>query len=148
VPDVGLSHVALTVRDTEASAAFYRTYADMEVVHRRPGDGGLGDILWISDGTRPFVIVLLPEANVEHRLGGMNHLGVGCPSRDEVDQRLRRAGAEGYRILGPTDSGPPVGYWGIVEDPDGHWLELAYGQEVGLTVDSARPARGDTGGRM
>jgi hypothetical protein len=27
-----------------------------------------------------------------------------------------------------------VGYWGIIVDPDGHNLELAHGQEVGLTV--------------
>jgi hypothetical protein len=28
----------------------------------------------------------------------------------------------------------PVGYWALLRDPDGHALELSYGQEVGLTV--------------
>jgi hypothetical protein len=28
-----------------------------------------------------------------------------------------------------------VGYWGIIGDPDGHNLEVAFGQEVGLTVE-------------
>jgi catechol 2,3-dioxygenase-like lactoylglutathione lyase family enzyme len=136
VPDVGFTHVALIASDTDASAAFYREYADMAVVHRRPSDTGDGDVVWLSDGTRPFVIVLLP-GTVPHPLGAMSHLGVGCESREEVDRRLARARAEGRPVVGPTDSGYPVGYWGLIEDPDGHTLELAHGQEVGLTVERA-----------
>ena len=30
-----------------------------------------------------------------------------------------------------------MGYWAYVVDPDGHNLEVAFGQEVGLTVDEA-----------
>ena len=41
--------------------------------------------------------------------------------------------------LGPIDSGEPVGYWAFLSDPDGHTLELAFGQEVGLTVAGAAP---------
>jgi len=37
-------------------------------------------------------------------------------------------------IDGPTDSGPPVGYWAFLRDPDGHTLEVSYGQEVETTV--------------
>jgi catechol 2,3-dioxygenase-like lactoylglutathione lyase family enzyme len=136
MPDVGLTHVALTVADTARSAAFYRDYAGMAIVHRRPSDDGHGEILWLSDGTRPFVVVLLP-GTVTHRLGASNHLGVGCASRDEVDALLDRARSEGRTVLGPMDHGPPVGYWGLIEDPDGHNLELSFGQEVGLTVDRA-----------
>jgi catechol 2,3-dioxygenase-like lactoylglutathione lyase family enzyme len=33
--DIGLTHVALTVTNPEASIAFYRKYAGMQVVHRR-----------------------------------------------------------------------------------------------------------------
>jgi hypothetical protein len=40
-------------------------------------------------------------------------------------------------VSGPYDSGPPVGYWAIIPDPDGHNLELSYGQEVGLTVEKS-----------
>ena len=55
-------------------------------------------------------------------------------SRDEVDRRVAEARAEGIAVDGPHDSGPPVGYWAILPDPDGHHLELAFGQEVGRTV--------------
>ena len=51
--DVGLSHVALPVTSIERSIAFYASYAGMQVVHQRDG------AVWLSDCTRPFVIVLV-----------------------------------------------------------------------------------------
>ncbi|HKY15304.1 MAG TPA: VOC family protein [Microthrixaceae bacterium] len=140
ITDVGLSHVGLNVADLDRSIDFYRRYADMEVVHRRADHEGHG-IAWLSDLTRPFVIVLLESPTVTHQLGGSAHLGVGCVSRDEVDHRLVSATGEGFSVVGPCDDGPPVGYWGLIVDPDGHNLELAYGQEVGLVVQEARPVR-------
>jgi hypothetical protein len=107
-------------------------------VHRRLDHQGHG-VAWLSDLTRPFVIVLLESPDVDPKLGGSAHLGVGCASRDEVDHRLVTATSEGLSVLGPCDDGPPVGYWGLIVDPDGHNLELAYGQEVGLAVDDAKP---------
>jgi hypothetical protein len=40
----------------------------------------------------------------------------------------------------PIDAGDPVGYVARIADPDGHSLELSYGQEVGLAVEG--PAKG------
>ncbi len=90
--------------------------------------------MWLSDRTRPFVIVLIEVERVEAPLTGWNHLGVGCESRAEVDRRVADARAAGIAVDGPHDSGPPVGYWAILPDPDGHHLELAFGQEVDATV--------------
>lgn len=131
--DLGLTHVALCVTDLDASLEFYAAYAAMEVVHRRTGHDGV-EVAWISDRTRPFVVVLI-EHDDAHRLGGWSHLGVGVHSREQVDAAAERARSEGRPTYGPTDSGPPVGYYVVVEDPDGHQLELAFGQDVGLTVD-------------
>jgi len=138
ITDIGLSHVALPVTDLDRSIEFYRRFADMEVVHRRDSADGRG-VAWISDLTRPFVVVLL-ETEVTDHLGGWAHLGVGCASRAEVDHRLVSATEAGHEVVGPCDDGPPVGYWGIITDPDGHNLELAYGQEVKLTVEAVQPA--------
>ena len=131
--DIGLTHVALTVTDAAASAAFYERFAAMSVVHRRCEHGKT--VLWLSDRTRPFVIVLIEVDEVTVRLGGTAHLGVGCGSREEVDRLCALARREGRLRLEPHDAGYPVGYWAIIEDPDGHNLELAHGQEVGLTVE-------------
>jgi catechol 2,3-dioxygenase-like lactoylglutathione lyase family enzyme len=143
--DVGLTHVAFLVGDLDESIAFYRRYARMEVVHRR--DEATSRVAWVSDRTRPFVIVLIEAPTavprlllraaqaVVRRLVPFEHLGVGCASRDEVDRLAAEARAEGRLARGPTDYGPPVGYWAFITDPDGHTLELSHGQEVGLTVD-------------
>lgn len=145
--DVGLTHVALLVGDLEASTAFYRTYAGMEIVHERR-DGGTR-VAWVSDRTRPFVIVLLelphwiprPVLRLANallrRLTLVEHLGVGCRDRSEVDRLAAAAKAEGRLLMGPRDYGPPVGYWAFIADPDGHTLEVSHGQEVGLTVERA-----------
>lgn len=142
ITDLGLSHIALAVGDLDRSIEFYRRYADMEVVHRRVGHDGV-HVAWISDLTRPFVVVLLerPGDPNQVRLAGWAHLGVGCVSRAEVDHRLVMAASEGFDVLGPCDDGPPVGYWGLIVDPDGHNLEVAYGQQVGLEVDEHRAQR-------
>ncbi|HSF01586.1 MAG TPA: VOC family protein [Solirubrobacterales bacterium] len=134
--DRGLTHVALVVRDPEASIAFYARYARMQVVHQRDESSGR-QVLWLSDLTRPFVIVLIQAERVEGRLDGFAHLGVGCETRAEVDRLCALAREEGRLGLGPLDSGYPVGYWAFIRDPDGHNLEISYGQEVGFTVAEA-----------
>ena len=135
--DRGLTHVALPVTDVDASVDFYRQYAAMAVVHRRRDDETGQQVVWLSDRTRPFVIVLIEQERVDGGLTGFSHLGVGCESRAEVERLCAAASAEGRSVLGPLDSGPPVGFWAMIRDPDGHNLELSYGQEVGLTVEQA-----------
>ncbi len=129
--DVGLTHIALPARDLDASIAFYARYARMQVVHRRDG------VVWLSDRTRPFVIVLMGVPAVDHPLRPAAHLGVACGSREEVDRLCAEARAEDCLVGGPTDYGPPVGYWAFLRDPDGHTLEVSYGQDVGLAVERA-----------
>jgi catechol 2,3-dioxygenase-like lactoylglutathione lyase family enzyme len=128
--DIGLTHVALPARDLGESAVFYERFAHMHVVHRREG------VLWLSDKTRPFVIVLVESDHITP-LEPFAHLGVGCASREEVDVLCSAARDEGCLISGPEDSGPPVGYWALIRDPDGHTLEVSHGQDVGLAVEQA-----------
>ncbi len=132
--DRGLSHVALPVTELEPSLAFYERYARMTPVHRRTDPQTGTRVAWISDGSRPFVVVLIETGSVPHPLVPIAHLGVGCASREVVDRLAARAHSEGRPVWGPTDSGPPVGYWVLIADPDHHTLELAYGQEIGLAV--------------
>jgi catechol 2,3-dioxygenase-like lactoylglutathione lyase family enzyme len=139
--DRGVTHLALPVRDLETSLDFYARFAGMHVVHRRAEPGG-NAVAWISDLTRPFVLVLIETGTAldpEQRLGGtFSHIGFAVGSRADVDTACELARAEGRSVFGPNDYGPPVGYWAYIVDPDGHNLELSYGQEVGLAVDEAR----------
>jgi catechol 2,3-dioxygenase-like lactoylglutathione lyase family enzyme len=136
--DLGFTHVALPVTDPAASVAFYERFADMKVVHRRTDAVTGMSVAWVSDLTRPFVVVLVQVERVDGGLSGFAHLGVACASREEVDRRCATARADGRSCSGPVDSGPPVGYWAFIVDPDGHNLELSHGQEVAFTVDQQR----------
>jgi predicted lactoylglutathione lyase len=145
--DQGVTHVALPVSDLSVSVDFYARFARMQVVHQRSDADSGTSVAWISDLTRPFVIVLIEAAALRNgdrtsspeRLGGIYcHIGLGVASRAEVDELCARARTESREVFGPLDSGPPVGYWAYIVDPDGHNLEISFGQEVGLTVEQAQ----------
>jgi catechol 2,3-dioxygenase-like lactoylglutathione lyase family enzyme len=137
MPDVGLTHIALPISDAGETAAFYKKYAGMEVIHRRHAPEIDGTIIWITDHTRPFVLVLYETKTVAPILADFAHLGVACESREEVDRLCALAKDEGILLKGPTDTGPPVGYWAFIKDPNGHTLEVAYGQETGLLIKTS-----------
>ncbi len=146
--DEGLTHVAFVVGDIEASIRFYAEFANMKVVHDRVDTSTGSRVAWVTDGTRPFVLVLigLPASipvrrwlskTVAGLVPAFSHLGVGCKSREEVDALCERAKRQGILRQAPADLGPPVGYFGLIRDPDGNTLEVAFGQEVGLTVEQS-----------
>ncbi len=100
--DLGLTHVALAVKDLEASIVFYARYAGMKVIHRRAGDTKGAAVAWVTDLTRPFVIVLIQSAGLNDTpLGPFGHLGVGLASREEVDRLAEAARQEGRLRGGP-----------------------------------------------
>ncbi|BAZ41929.1 glyoxalase family protein [Calothrix sp. NIES-4101] len=135
--DIGLTHIALPVSDVERSIEFYSTYAAMQVVHRRiDAETGVA-VVWLCDRTRPFVIVLIQTDSVYPVLSPLAHLGVGCKSREYMDALCERAQREGVLVQEQQDSGYPIGYWAFLRDPDGHTLELSYGQEIGLAVENS-----------
>jgi catechol 2,3-dioxygenase-like lactoylglutathione lyase family enzyme len=132
--DIGLTHIALPVSGIEQSVKFYATYAEMQVVHRRIDKETGMEVVWLTDHTRPFVIVLIQTLSVQPLLSPLAHLGIGCRSREAVDILCDKARQAGLLVEEPKDSGYPIGYWAFLRDPDGHTLELSYGQEIGLTV--------------
>ncbi len=133
--DLGFTHVALKCSDLERTARFYQRYAAMEVVHAREEDGVR--VAWLADGTRPFCIVFLQDGAVGAPLGPFAHLGVALESQAAVDRLIDAALAEGITVKGPFDYPPPVGYGAFLLDPDGHTLEISYGQTVAYTVKQA-----------
>lgn len=135
--DVGFTHVALSAADLDKSIDFYQRYANMSIMHERIDEDSDKRVIWLSDKTRPFVLVLVQSSNPVPILGPFAHLGVGCHSKSDVDALCAKARSEGILAKEPTDSGYPVGYWAFISDPDGHTLEISYGQEIGLTVEHA-----------
>lgn len=108
--DIGLTHIALPVSNVERSIEFYSTYAGMQVVHRRIDAATGVAVVWLTDNTRPFVIVLIQTASVHPVLSPLAHLGIGCKSREEMDALCELASQSGVLIEEPKDSGSPIGY--------------------------------------
>ncbi len=126
-----LTHVALFVRDSEGTIDFYRRFVGLHVVHDRV-DGGVR-VVWLSEQTEDpnFVIVAITlppgEAGVPPH---MAHFGYDLPSRAAVDAVAARAEAEGLLMQGPADAGPIVGYFCMLQDPDGNLVEFSHGQPI------------------
>lgn len=124
------THVALFCRDLDASTAFYAVHVGLVEVHRRTEHGTT--VVWMAEPgrERDFVIVLLgilPPGGA----GAVAHLGYAVASRDEVDLAAHRARSAGLDVQAPVDGGRIVGYYAMVRDPDGNWVEFSYGQALG-----------------
>lgn len=138
--DVGLSHIALQVRDIARSVDFYQRYAGMQVIHERsPGVAEAQKVAWLSDLTRPFALVLVQsQTTVDTPLGPFGHIGVAANSKEEIDAKVALAEREGVLRRPAQQSSDPVGYWAFFADPDGNTLELSYGQQIGLEIMMGR----------
>ena len=126
-----LTHVALGVRSLDRTIAFYRKHVRLHVVHERQ-DGGMR-VVWLAEreADPEFVLVLfeVPDAAI-HASAALQHLGYAVGSRAEVDDAAAAARADGVLAIEPIDAGPIVGYFCIVEDPDGNQVEFSFGQPI------------------
>ena len=145
------THLALHVRNLEASIAFYAQYTNLRVVDRHSDASTTGmEVAWLSDRSPQnelsFVMVLqegtphrLPSAKPQLPLGPISHLGFALASRKEVDAVAAEAKKAGLLKFGPTFLNPFAGYLCVMTDPDGHMVEFSHGQALGEPdVHSAR----------
>jgi len=126
-----LTHVAFRVRDLDRTIAFYRKHVRLHVVHERQ-DGG-SRVAWLAEREQDpaFVLVFIQVSdNGSPGQSPLQHLGFALSSRDEVNAAAEAARAEGILTLEPMYAGPIVGYFCIVEDPDGVQVEFSHGQPI------------------
>src|SRR2546429_502326 len=91
------------------------------VVVRRRGGG----VVWLAERAEDptFVFVLIPMAHAQVERPGVHHFGFTVDSRAAVDAVAATARDDGILRGEPRDAGPVVGYFCVVEDPDGNWVE-------------------------
>ncbi|KSB89582.1 bleomycin resistance protein [Caulobacter vibrioides] len=129
--DLGLTHLALVIRDLDRSRGFYETFAGLRMVHARQAGGAIERVAWMADPRGAFAVVLVESRALNDTpLGPFGHLGLACASRCEVDRLAALAKAQGVLRSAPVDGGHPVGYWAYIADPDGNTLEVSYGQQI------------------
>ena len=142
-----LTHIALPVRDLDATFAFFAKYTALVNIHQRHDpETGLRTV-WLAnerditaDGAR-FVIVLicgsLPTkitGDIKEQYGfltSISHLGISVDTRAEVDRIAEMARADGCLLLGPMYRNEVVGYICVVTDPDGNNVEFSVEQVLG-----------------
>jgi lactoylglutathione lyase len=142
-----LTHIALPVRDLDATLAFFEKYTTLVNIHERLDlDTGMRSV-WlanerdVTDAGARFVIVLicgkLPTAitgDIKEEFGflrSISHLGISLESREQVDRIAAMAKADGCLLLGPMYRNKVVGYICIVTDPDGNNVEFSVEQVLG-----------------
>jgi lactoylglutathione lyase len=147
-PTSVLTHVALPVRDLDATLAFYEKYTTLQLIHERiDADTGLRSVWLANEGdlteaAARFVIVLIQGSlprnvvgdAIEEKYGfltSISHLGISMNSRTDVDRIAEMAAADGCLVLGPMYRNPVVGYICLVRDPDGNNLEFSVEQVLG-----------------
>lgn len=127
-----LTHIALHLRDVEASIAFYRDICGMRIVHER-NDGGTR-VVWMAEPGREtdFIFVLLPGGpGRDQAEKDFSHFGFALESRGAVDRVAAAADEAGCLVWPPRDEPYPVGYYCGLRDPDGNFVEFSYGQPLG-----------------
>ena len=142
-----LTHIALHLRDLEASIVFYRDICGMKIVHQRE-DGGTR-VVWMAEPGREtdFIFVLIPGGpGRDQAENDFSHLGFALESKEAVDTVAAAAERAGYLAWPPRQEPYPVGYYCGVRDPDGNFVEFSYGQPLGPGADSQIGGSQDGGG--
>ena len=128
----GLTHIALSVRDAEASFAFYQRILGVVAVYRSSG--------FIQAQTPETRDVLVFEEATSHvgKRGGISHFGFRLVDPGDIAAAIASIEEAGGRVLrhGEFVPGEPYVFFA---DPDGYEVELWY--ELPTPVDSPALAR-------
>lgn len=128
-----LTHVALHVSAFEECVAFYESYCEMVVCHRRSDDHS--NVAWLAEPGKEseFIIVVIDGGQVgeEQAEDDFGHLGFAVETRGSVDALAERAQREGRLVWAPRSEPYPVGYYCGIRDPGGNIVEFSYGQPLG-----------------
>lgn len=123
------THITINTTDLDRSVEFYTSLCGLSIVRDRRLEGRHN--VWLGPQTEPdedpvFVLVIVQD-EVKARL---DHFGFQCESRGEVDRIAELAREQNILVEPPTDLGGVVGYFVMVRDPDGHFVEFTYGQPL------------------
>jgi catechol 2,3-dioxygenase-like lactoylglutathione lyase family enzyme len=138
-PEPRWTHIALRVRDIDASIAWYTEFTPLELLDRRSDEFGHGAWLGQPDSPdKPFILVLaqfFPETDPfkgapQEILAPFAHLGIELTSHEAIDAKAAQGEAAGCLGMPPTEMPPPIGYICMLRDPDGNTIEFSYDQGV------------------
>lgn len=128
IPSIGgASHVALTVRDMDASAEWYQRVFGWHVLARLgPGEAGSPRVLLFDPATGFALALCQPEDatgdRFDHRRTGLDHFAFGVTDDAALDGWMSHLDAVGVERSPVRELG--IGKFVSFEDPDGIQFEL------------------------
>ena len=121
----GLHHVALTVRDLAASAAWYEDLFDLDVMMEEPGEERQAKVYRLRGTDTVFGLVEFASndgSTFRPDRTGLDHAAFSVATRTGVDAWAERLDAAGIEHSGAIDI--PVGAILNFADPDGIALSI------------------------
>ena len=135
----GLTHLAISVRDPQRSASFYRAVFGCVLVYESP------DFVQVQTPGSRDVLVFERDPGNAGRPGGIKHFGFRLLSPDQIESAVAAVEAAGARIRSTGEFCPGEPYVFFV-DPDGYEVEIWY--EAPTPVDPPdQPGVSARGGR-
>jgi lactoylglutathione lyase len=123
------THITLPLVELDASLSFFTEVCGLCILRDRRKEGG--GTVWIGPptepGTLPAFVLVAFRGEVKEPL---DHFGFQCNSREDVDGIAKQMDARGRLVEGPVDAGGSVGYYAIVREPSGHFVEFTFGQPL------------------
>jgi glyoxylase I family protein len=123
----GASHIALTVRNINASAEWYRRVLGLQELRRLSADEAGSPRILLLDPSTSFVVALCqpvdgsPEA-FDHRRTGLDHVAFKVADDAELDRWI--AHLDDLRVAHSPVRVLDLGRFVSFEDPDGIQFEL------------------------
>jgi catechol 2,3-dioxygenase-like lactoylglutathione lyase family enzyme len=119
VKTYGLTHIALSVRDTERSLDFYRQILGVVAVIRR------NKFVQMQTPGSHDAIVLEERAEHVGESGGVIHFGFRLPDPADIDAAAEAVEHAGGTILEQGEFSPGEPFL-VFRDPDGYEVEIWY----------------------
>jgi glyoxylase I family protein len=120
----GFHHVALTVRDLDASASWYERVFDLDVVMDEAGEQRAARVYRLA-GTSTWLGLVQHGSNDGSPFSptrtGLDHLAVAVATRDSVDEWANHLDSLGIEHSGAIDAPPGA----ILNFPDPDGIQLA-----------------------
>ena len=132
-----LAHVALKVRDVQASLDFYVNKLGFAEMFRLEREGRLWIVyLRVTDDQ---YIELFPDGVGERSAGatitGINHICLGV---DDIDLVIGQLKAAGVKLTADKKMGVDHNFQAWIEDPDGNRLELMQLTDRAMQLEAIR----------
>ena len=114
---LGLRHLALNVRDPQASKRFYSECFGMKVVWEPDPDN-----VYLSSGPDNLAL----HRNAAPSAGALDHMGFIVATKDDVDEYARRFAAQGVKIAAAVKDHRDGSRSFYCLDPDGLRIQVLY----------------------